>query len=386
MPEGRPSIRDIIKNGQFTTRDLGAIPEDKERPDSSTTISSDFSEHSAREGDVILMPLDLGIQDLEPDLYLTGTPSIVTYTVGRGYSSVRMREINLPHRRLPRIEEDVSAVDFDEDTHQEKNGMPFIAPPPDFVPVYPEDHGNAGDLSSPTHTDATYVQSPRTPHETNANGLHDAEGRSPSSRWPLNSPNANMPPQYSLNSPQSPDERYGMATGGVSWPQQRVTRRTQSGNIEQQVLSPYSDMFGGASTLQNSPASNEFGDLKSRFSWADFDDAKRKHWFQRWLHDGWLLELACLFFGAAFMVAICLLGWRFDGEEIPEAWPFGVSLNAIIAILAAFARISLFFPTAEVLGQLKWYLSNRHAKVEDLEITGDGPLESIKLLARTKRM
>jgi hypothetical protein len=90
------------------------------------------------------------------------------------------------------------------------------------------------------------------------------------------------------------------------------------------------------------------------------------------------------------MVVILVLGLKFNGTEIPQEWAGGITLNAMISVLAALSRISLFFPTAEVLGQIKWYLSNRNPqKIEDFEINHgrrDGPMESIKLLARTKRM
>jgi hypothetical protein len=180
-----------------------------------------------------------------------------------------------------------------------------------------------------------------------------------------------------------------MTTGSAPWPLQEATNRTSRVSVEELIHSPYSDFSGGASTLQNSPGSKEFNELKSRFSWADMDEAHRS-WFQRWLHDGWLLELTCLCLSAAFMAVICVLGLRFNGTEIPQAWAFGITLNAMISILAAFSRICLFFPTAEILGQIKWYLSNRDPKkIEDFEINHgrrDGPMESIKLLARTKRM
>jgi hypothetical protein len=149
---------------------------------------------------------------------------------------------------------------------------------------------------------------------------------------------------------------------------------------------PYSSP---TSTIQDSKEMQAF---KSRFSWCDAED-KRRTWWQRWVHDWFLLELVCLFLAALFIGVICVLGFYFDGSEIPEIWKFGITLNAIIAILAAFARICMFFPTAEVIGQIKWWFSNTdkgHKRVEDFEISNkggrQGPLESIKLLARTKRM
>jgi hypothetical protein len=412
MPGSRPSIRDIIKNKQFTTRDLNAIPEGKRMHDSSSTIDSELSDpssmalpfesnrHVAREGDVMLMPLDLGIEELEPDLYLTGTPSIITYTVSRGYSSVRMEEIDLPRGRLPTIEEHAASIDAHAESLRNRNGLPFITPPPNFTPVH-ETHSESQNysdvLSSSEQTQyvphmSPALQSPQSIHSLSLNGIDETKSRtraSSSSAWSLSSPAANTPPLPSQGISHPSNEKHGMTSGSAPWPLQEATNRTPRMSIEELMHSPHSNFSGGASTLQNSPNLKEFNELKSRFSWADMDEAHRS-WFQRWLHDGMLLELTCLCLSAAFMAAICVLGLRFNGTEIPQTWAFGITLNAVISILAAFSRICLFFPTAEVLGQIKWYLSNRDPKkTEDFEINHgrrDGPTDSIKLLARTKRL
>lgn len=401
MPGTRPSIRDIIKNGQFTTRDLGVVAEEKVRPNSSSTIDSEPSDESImefplppgrhpREGDVMLMPLDLGIENLEPDLYLTGTPSIITYTVNRGFSSVRMEEISLPRGRLPTIQEDPAAGDADAESLHDSNGFAAVTPPPNFASLHEtrdESQNDPDALSSPQtrqiHYAAPVLQSPQSAQSFFSYG--EVDGRTEISPWSPNDPIAGMQSVTSPGTNYPFDEKHVMMTGSAPWPLQGATNRTHRASDEELIYSPYSDV----STLQNSPASREFNDLKSRFSWADADEAHRS-WFQRWLHDGWLLELTCLCLSAAFMAVIVVLGLKFNGQEIPQTWAFGITLNAMISILAAFSRICLFFPTAEVLGQIKWYLSSKNArKIEDFEINHgrrDGPMESIKLLARTKRM
>jgi Protein of unknown function (DUF3176) len=400
MSDSRPSIRDTIKHGRFTTRDLGVVPE-KQRRDSSSTIDSGtftpgFEKHVAREGDVLLMPLDLGIDGVEPDCYLAATPSIITYTVGRGYSTVRMDEIDLPYRDLPTIEEMPSPTDVHFEAPHDPFGYPVISPPPNFQPIQSSYYENQHYADAPASLNTqmlSHSEVEQQPQPMNSERHNDMENRgvAASPQWSVNSPTRSVntrprPPQQ--GSPES-NEKLGLATGVSAWPLTDDVNSTVRPSQNAPPYSPRSDFSPGTTTLQNTPNWKELQDFKSRFSWYDAEDMRRS-WLQRWFHDWWLLETTCLFLSAAFMAVIGVLGWRYNGTEMPQAWAFGITLNALVAILAAFSRVSLLFPAAEALGQIQWYFSSKDAqRREDFEISEEarrGPLGSIKLLARTKRM
>lgn len=73
--------------------------------------------------------------------------------------------------------------------------------------------------------------------------------------------------------------------------------------------------------------------------------------------DNWLIEIICVAVGAVLIVALYLVLQAYDGKPAPKFGPaFGSSLtlNTIVAIIAAAAKIALLYPVAECLGQLRW--------------------------------
>ena len=62
-----------------------------------------------------------------------------------------------------------------------------------------------------------------------------------------------------------------------------------------------------------------------------------------------------------------VLSW-YEGQEIPQ-WRFGLTLNALLALLTSLAKMALLVPIVEGLGQLQWlWFCNRSRKLADLEV------------------
>ena len=105
--------------------------------------------------------------------------------------------------------------------------------------------------------------------------------------------------------------------------------------------------------------------------------------WRRLVLNTWLGEAAAVVFSVACLVAITIVLRIYDGKASPQmAW--GVTLNAIIAILSTASKAALIFAVAGALGQLKWVWFTENRQLSDLQLFDDasrGPLGSISLLA-----
>jgi len=77
-----------------------------------------------------------------------------------------------------------------------------------------------------------------------------------------------------------------------------------------------------------------------------------------------------------------------DGRAAPQ-WPLGITLNTLLAFLAAFAKIAFMCPIVEGIGQLKWmwFTSPDGRPLNDFRVFDEasrGSWGSVKLLARSK--
>jgi len=106
----------------------------------------------------------------------------------------------------------------------------------------------------------------------------------------------------------------------------------------------------------------------------------------RYIIEWWLLEVINWFIGAFSVAALVIVLRHYDGKKIPH-WKFGLTLNALISLLAGLTRSSLLIPTYQALGQLKWNWFRAEPKVmvdfELFDSASRGPLGSIFLLFRT---
>jgi len=73
--------------------------------------------------------------------------------------------------------------------------------------------------------------------------------------------------------------------------------------------------------------------------------------------DNWFVEIAYVAMGSACIAALCLVLRHYNGKATPhfgEAFGSSLTLNTLVAIIAAAAKLLLLFPVAECVGQLRW--------------------------------
>jgi hypothetical protein len=101
--------------------------------------------------------------------------------------------------------------------------------------------------------------------------------------------------------------------------------------------------------------------------YATSDQAPAASWSYRISLDTWVPEAFAPFTSAASIIAItALLKW-YEGTRSPKL-PYGITLNAIVSILATVSRSMLIFAVSMCIGQLKWcWYHERKRKVEDIQ-------------------
>ena len=105
-----------------------------------------------------------------------------------------------------------------------------------------------------------------------------------------------------------------------------------------------------------------------------------------WLSDTWALELAGLLLSVVALIAIIILLQVYDGH--PQFSFHGVTLNAVVAVLAACVRLGFAIPVSEGLAQWKWlWFSRKIRPLGDFDTLDDasrGTRGSFLLLWETK--
>jgi hypothetical protein len=90
-------------------------------------------------------------------------------------------------------------------------------------------------------------------------------------------------------------------------------------------------------------------------------------WFYRITLDTWAPEILALIISAASIAGIIALLLWYEGTKSPQL-SFGITLNAIVSILATTSRSMLIFAVSMCIGQLKWcWYHERKRKVEDIQ-------------------
>jgi hypothetical protein len=90
-------------------------------------------------------------------------------------------------------------------------------------------------------------------------------------------------------------------------------------------------------------------------------------WFYRITLDTWIPEILALFISAASIAAIIAILDLYEDKGPPEM-SYGITLNAIVSILAVVSRSMLIFVVSVCIGQLKWcWYHERKRKVEDIQ-------------------
>lgn len=102
---------------------------------------------------------------------------------------------------------------------------------------------------------------------------------------------------------------------------------------------------------------------------------------------GWTLEyVSCFISIAAFMSLVIVLS-QFDQKPMPS-WPLGITLNTLLALLAAISQACFVYPVVQGLSQMKWnWFSSKERPLVDFESfdgASRGAWGSILLVFRTK--
>lgn len=101
------------------------------------------------------------------------------------------------------------------------------------------------------------------------------------------------------------------------------------------------------------------------------------------IDDGWICELFFMTLSSCCCVAVAVILINFKYDPAPTL-KYGLTLNAIIAILATTSKSSLSLVVAACIGQRKWlWQQGRTRKLNDLQTFDDAnrfPLEAMWLL------
>jgi hypothetical protein len=98
----------------------------------------------------------------------------------------------------------------------------------------------------------------------------------------------------------------------------------------------------------------------------------------------WTSEILALVVGFAAIAAIIGVLARYNGRALPE-WPYDITLNALIALLATIANATMSVSISSGLSQSKWIRFKNSARplsdIESFDEASRGSWGAIKLLA-----
>lgn len=135
-------------------------------------------------------------------------------------------------------------------------------------------------------------------------------------------------------------------------------------------------------TWTSSPPSSQSGSLKEKRS--SLFSLERAGFTSK---TTWIPDILCLLIGIAAIGAIIGVLAHFNDRTLPS-WPYSITLNTIIALLAALANGALALPLSNGISQLKWdRFKKDRASLTDLELfdqASRGPLGAFKLIGRAR--
>lgn len=103
------------------------------------------------------------------------------------------------------------------------------------------------------------------------------------------------------------------------------------------------------------------------------------------INNWWLLELSFWLISATVLGAICIILRKYEGRPLPE-WPWNITLNAFISVMAAILKFALLVPLTASLGQLKWCQYKRPRPLSDMQALDNasrGPFGALVWLLTT---
>lgn len=81
----------------------------------------------------------------------------------------------------------------------------------------------------------------------------------------------------------------------------------------------------------------------------------------------WTFEILNCLIAVAFLIAIILVLYNFDGKPVPD-WPYGITLNALVSVLSTAMKAGMVCMATEALSQLKWSWFSQGNKLSDLAL------------------
>lgn len=114
-----------------------------------------------------------------------------------------------------------------------------------------------------------------------------------------------------------------------------------------------------------------------------------KQWFLRiWQHrvwsDTWLVECLSLIACIGCILAIGIVLMVYNGKSLPDL-PYGITMNAVISVLATASKSNLLLIVASSISQLKWVWYQKSRRLDDIQLFEDaakGPMGSLQVLLR----
>lgn len=105
-------------------------------------------------------------------------------------------------------------------------------------------------------------------------------------------------------------------------------------------------------------------------------------WIEEWITNWWGVELMFWLFAALSIIAILITLAVHNGRPLPD-WPLGITINAVISILATMGQMSMMNPVTECISQLKWLWFTRRRPLQEFQAfdsASRGTMGSLKLL------
>lgn len=124
---------------------------------------------------------------------------------------------------------------------------------------------------------------------------------------------------------------------------------------------------------------------KAQSSVPNIQSSKRPRWLSP-CTDPWFWENLSVIFSLLCLTAIFVILAVYNNSPSPRL-PHGLTLNAIVSILATGSKASLIFVTSESIGQLKWiWFRTKRALIdmENFDNASRGPWGCLILLYRHK--
>lgn len=116
------------------------------------------------------------------------------------------------------------------------------------------------------------------------------------------------------------------------------------------------------------------------------EETRLSRFLCRWVTDWWGAEIFCWIIAALSLLSIVIVLESHKNQPVPK-WPFKITINALISILATISQMCMTKPIVECINQLKWLWFVRKQKLLDFQAFDNasrGPTGSLMLLGKIR--